>query len=121
MRSRSAVDDPAPGDSAHRDRGSVTAEFAAVMPAVILLLACCLGCLQVAGQQVQLQDAAAGVARSVARGGPPSAADHVAASFAISRRGDLVCARLTAPSRAPVTAVLGITLAASSCALGEGR
>ncbi|WP_309615851.1 hypothetical protein [Salinibacterium sp.] len=32
------------------NRGSVTAEFAVTLPAVILVLACCLSGLQVAGQ-----------------------------------------------------------------------
>ncbi|MDQ1576828.1 MAG: hypothetical protein QOH55_1978, partial [Microbacteriaceae bacterium] len=40
-------------------RGSVTAEFAAVVPAVLLVLAACLGGIQVVGQQVRMTDAAA--------------------------------------------------------------
>ena len=104
------------------ERGSVTAEFAAVIPAVVLMLACCLAGVQVAGQQLRLQDAAAGVARSVARGGPTSAAGQVpGVGIAITHRGDLVCARLSARSRSPAGTLLGLTLTASSCALGDGR
>ena len=108
--------------SAERERGSVTAEFAAVVPAAILLLACCLAALQLAGQQLGLQDAAADVARSVARGGPADVgAQAQGAAVAVSTRGDLVCARLSARSRSPAGTVLGLTLTASSCALGGGK
>jgi len=104
------------------DRGSVTAEFAAVVPAVILLLALCLGAVQVAGQQLQLQDAAADVSRSVARGGDASAAGRLpGARVATSATGDLVCVRLSMRSTSPVGTALGLTLTASSCALGGGR
>ena len=108
--------------AADSERGSVTAEFAAVSPAVVLMLACCLAGVQIAGQQLRLQDAAAGVARSVARGGSTSAAGQVpGVGIAITHRGDLVCARLSARSRSPAGTLLGLTLSASSCALGEGR
>jgi Flp pilus assembly protein TadG len=103
------------------DRGSVTAEFAAVVPAVMLLLVCCLAGVQVAAQQVRLQDAAADVSRSVARGGGTAAAARVGASVAVAQRGDLVCATLSARSRSVVGAALSVTLTASSCALGDGR
>ena len=105
-----------------RDRGSVTAEFAAVVPAVILLLALCLGGLQVAGQQLRLQDAAADVSRSVARGGDAGAATGLpGVTVATSAQGDLVCARLSMRAGSAVGALLGLTLSASSCALGGGR
>jgi Flp pilus assembly protein TadG len=103
------------------ERGSITAEFAAVVPAVLLLLACCLAGVQIVGQQVRLQDAAADVSRSVARGGGTAAAAHVGASVAVTHRGELVCATLSARSRSVVSGVLSLTLTASSCALGEGR
>jgi Flp pilus assembly protein TadG len=103
------------------ERGSVTAEFAAVVPAVMLLLAFCVAGVQIAAQQVRLQDAAADVSRSVARGGGTAAAAPVGASVAVAQRGELVCATLSAPSRSVVSGVLALTLTASSCALGEGR
>jgi hypothetical protein len=111
------------GDSAGRagsDRGSVTAEFAAVVPAVLLLLAFCLAGMRVTAEQVRLQDAAADVSRSVARGGGTAAAAHVGASVAVSDRGDLVCATLSARSRWLAGAPLSLTLTASSCALADG-
>ena len=103
------------------ERGSVTAEFAAVMPAVILLLACCLAGLQTVGQQLRLQDAAADVSRSVARGGGTAEAGRVGAAVSVTHDGDLVCARLSARSRSPAGVLLGLTLSASSCALGGGK
>ncbi|WP_411700533.1 TadE family type IV pilus minor pilin [Conyzicola sp.] len=103
------------------DRGSVTAEFAAVVPAIVLLLACCLAGLQIAGQQLRLQDAAADVSRSVARGGGSGQAAQVGASVSVTQSGDLVCARLSARSRSPAGTLLGLTLTASSCALGGGK
>ena len=117
MRSRSG---------AERERGSVTAEFAAVVPAVILLLACALVCVQLGAQQVMLQDAAADAARSLGRGDPRSVAAAQAAlsvpgaRLAASTTGDLVCATLTATSRSPIAGLLGVRLRARSCALDGG-
>jgi Flp pilus assembly protein TadG len=123
MRSRSGEGGRDRGHAGHggAERGSITAEFAAAVPAVLLLLACCLAGVQIAGQQVRLQDAAADVSRSVARGGGTAAAAQVGASVAVAHRGDLVCATLSARSRSVVGGVLSLTLTASSCALGEGR
>lgn len=111
-----------PEQGRERERGSVTAEFAAVVPAVILLLALCLGGLQVAGQQLRLQDAAADVSRSIARGGDAAAAaDLPGVRVATAARGDLLCAHLSMRASSPVGSALGLTLRASSCALGGGR
>jgi Flp pilus assembly protein TadG len=116
MRSRSAAD----------DQGSVTAEFAVVVPAVLLVLATMLGGVQAAGLQLRLQDAAADAARALGRGEHAAAvasrsAEQVAGAVLASElRGDLVCARLTAVPAGPA-AVLGLRLTASSCALGGGR
>ena len=107
------------------DRGSVTAEFATVIPAVVLVLAGCLACVQLAGQQVRLQDAAADASRALARGDASAASRATSlvpgARLASTASGDLVCARLTARANSPVGAVLGVTLQARSCALGGGE
>lgn len=101
------------------DRGSVTAEFAAVVPAVVLLLALCLGGLQLTSHQLRVQDAAAVAARVTARGEPGSASGYVAqlvpgASLSVDARGELVCAVVrAAPAAGPFR---GITLIGSSCA-----
>jgi len=106
------------GNRASGERGSVTAEFAAVIPAVILVLLLCLGGVQVGGQQVRLADAAAQAARSLARGDGLDQATSLArqlvgdAVVSVDQRGSAVCARLSAP------AALGITVTAGSCALG---
>ncbi|CAN5553461.1 hypothetical protein BH10ACT7_BH10ACT7_06450 [soil metagenome] len=103
------------------DRGSVTAEFAVALPAVVLVLAACVGGLQVAGHQVRLQDAAAVAARSIARGGgvgvAQARASRMVPGVSVTHRadGDLVCASLS------LAVPPGLTLRASSCALGGGQ
>ncbi|WAB84934.1 hypothetical protein OVN20_05110 [Microcella daejeonensis] len=106
-----------------RDRGSVTAEIAVAVPALVLVLAVCLGGVSAALMRAQAQDAAAVAARMLARGEPESTARaHVGrvlpgASLAPEPADDLRCARVTAHPR-----VLGIELAvaARACALGGG-
>lgn len=103
------------------DRGSVTAEFAVTLPAVVLVLAACLTGMQVVGQQLRLADAAAHAARSLARGESADAAAARAArevpGATITQRtdADLTCVTASAP------AALGLTVTASSCALSGGR
>jgi hypothetical protein len=104
------------------DGGGVTAEFAVALPAVLVVLACCLCALQLAGEQLRLQDAASIAARTIARGeGLGSAVIRVhslvpGASLARSDRGELVCVRASAS--ASLRFLGGIELGASSCALG---
>ncbi|WP_197059433.1 TadE family type IV pilus minor pilin [Cryobacterium sp. MLB-32] len=105
----------------------MTAEFATVLPAVILVLGCCLGAIAVIGQQVRLTDASADAARALSRGdavGPVSAlvvAEVPGALLAVESRGDFVCARLDAPSSVGLFSAWGLSLDATSCALGGGR
>jgi Flp pilus assembly protein TadG len=111
------------GDRGNRDRGSVTAEFATVVPAVLLVLACCLGGLQLAGTQLRLQDAAAAAARSIARGESAATAsaraDQLVAGARLARndRGGMACVRLSSRGAGPFAA---ITVTAASCALAAG-
>jgi Flp pilus assembly protein TadG len=93
------------------DRGSITAEFAAVIPAVMLVLAGCLVCLQLGSQQLRLQDAAAVTARALARG--DTAPSYAGAALATSQSGDLLCATLTLGAQPP----LFVELRAQSCAI----
>ena len=106
------------------ERGSATAEFAVLMPAVCLVLALCLSGLQLATRQVQVQDAAALAARSAGRGGDPATIVGLlvpGASVHSEARGNLVCARVDAPS-SPMAKLLGLaTVHATSCALSGGR
>jgi hypothetical protein len=107
------------------ERGSVTAEFAAALPAVLVVLACCLGGVQVVGQQVRMSDAAADVARLLARGDGAGPAAGLLASvgpgtvLAQERHGEFVCARLSAPSAFAPFAAAGLSLGARSCALSS--
>lgn len=106
------------------DRGSVTAELAIALPAVVLVLALCLSGFQLAGQQLRLQDAAALAARSLGRGDTPSSiVDRLVpgASVSGSRSGDLVCATVSIGSATALGDLAGIDLRASSCALAGGR
>ena len=108
------------------ERGSVTAEFAAVIPAVILVLAAALGCMQVAGEQLRLQDATADAARSLARGdgsGHASGRLHKAvagATFSVQHRGDLLCVTARARSSAGAGLLSLLTVRATACALDGG-
>ncbi|GGA70091.1 hypothetical protein GCM10011490_20900 [Pseudoclavibacter endophyticus] len=107
------------------ERGSVSAEFAASLPAVVLVLAVCLGALQVGGMQVRLQDAAADAARIVARGDSLAAAaarvERAAAGvdLAVTDEGELVCATLT--GSVAVAGLFSLPVGARSCALAGGR
>ena len=109
-----------------RERGSVAAEFAAVIPAVILILAFGLTSLQLASQQVRLQDAAADAARILGRGDSPALAAEVARRAAAGARietthtSGLVCATVAAPAPSSVGTALGLKLTARSCALDGG-
>jgi hypothetical protein len=104
------------------DRGSVSAEFAAALPAVVLLLGLALGSLTVGAHSVRLQDAAGLAARALARGEAQSAAQTMAgalapgAQLARTDRSRLVCVQLTARAPGLLSAV---ELKAESCALAE--
>jgi Flp pilus assembly protein TadG len=106
--------------------GSVTAEFAVALPAVIVVLACCLGAIGVASQQVRLSDAAADAARTLARGDPVAvAASRVRqvagqAQMTTSSSGDFVCVELTADAGIGPATLVGVRLRASGCALAGG-
>ena len=61
---------PPPGETWHRQRGSVTAETAVVLPALAVVLVLCLWSVTVVGQQLRCIDAARTGARALARGEP---------------------------------------------------
>lgn len=98
-----------------------------MVPAVLLVLACCLGGVQVVGQQVRLTDAAAVAARSLARGdGEASTADRVRqlvgpAQMRIEHGGDFVCVRLSVAVAFVPAASAGLSVAGRGCALSGGR
>jgi Flp pilus assembly protein TadG len=118
MRSRSR-------DDAAGARGSITAEFAVVIPAVVVILAACLGGVRLMGVQLQLQDAAAAGARSLGRGESLDAATNqahsavVGSSLSASTHGSLVCVTANAARHG---GLLGfIPVAATSCSLADGK
>ena len=101
----------------------MTAEFATVIPAVLLVLAACLSGMQLSIQQVRLQQVAATAARSVARGEHAGAASAMVtgSSLRIAHRGDLVCVTASAHGSTVVGLIGGFTVSASSCAFDGGR
>lgn len=106
---------------AEGDRGSVTAEFALALPAVVVVLAVCLAATQVATVQVRAHDAASAAARHLARGDRPMADALVArlipgAVVSAGSSGALTCATV-ATHAAGLLAAIGVS--ARACALTE--
>ncbi|RFA22828.1 TadE family type IV pilus minor pilin [Subtercola boreus] len=106
------------------DRGSITAEFAAGLPAVMIVLVLALAALQASTLQVRVVDAAAVAARTLARG--DSDADGAvnllvgAHSLSSTHEGDFVCATVSAPMSFGSLGLAGLEATARSCALGDG-
>ncbi|WP_244259395.1 TadE family type IV pilus minor pilin [Rathayibacter sp. VKM Ac-2759] len=102
--------------------GSATAEFAVVLPAVVVVLALCLGSVAASAQYVRLVDAAADGARSAARGDEAARPVHrvdAAASVGVAEDDGLVCVSVEASLR-PLPGV-AVPVSVRSCALGGGR
>lgn len=121
MRSRS----PADPRRSLRDgeRGTVTAEFAVVLPGVMLVLALCLGAVGVVAQQVTLGSLASSGARMVARGDDPAtmrARVTQAApgtTIAQSNSGAFVCVSLDRRAHFGPLGLGALVLSARGCAL----
>ncbi|WGD37078.1 TadE family type IV pilus minor pilin [Lysinibacter sp. HNR] len=104
------------------DRGSVTAEFAIVLPVAIAVLGICLAVVALIASQVRLTDAAADVARLLARHDDPTlitrrlAAIGGDVSVQQSRESGFVCVELSAPGfdSPPLNSVI---IFARACAL----
>lgn len=108
----------------------MTAEFAVVLPAVILVLACCLAAVAAMGFQVRLADAAAVCSRSLARGEPFEVAAQQVRTLVgdvrveTEHRGEFVCVTLSSTGSGkngvgPID-LLGFTASAHGCALAGG-
>ncbi|MEO3889137.1 TadE family type IV pilus minor pilin [Nonomuraea sp. B5E05] len=87
-------------------RGSVTAETAAMLPALMVVLAAALWAIQAVGAQLECVDAARAAARAAARGEPLSqvrdrarAATRADARIAVSRDIDLTKVQITVEVR----------------------
>ncbi len=116
-RSRAERESPRAGD-----RGTVTAEFAVTLPAIVLVLAVCLAALQLAGLQLRLTDAATAAVRQLARGDPDAARALATrlvpgSTLTVGSRSDLDCVTLVAGVRGVLAA---IPVTAQACALREG-
>lgn len=105
------------------ERGSVVAELAVALPAVLLALLLGVGALSAAATQVALQDAAADAARLLGRGEDSARAASVVhavhdARMASRDAGDLICVTASVDFR--VGRLISVPLYAQSCALGGG-
>lgn len=106
------------------DAGSVTAEFAVVLPAVMAVVVLTLGAMGATARQVRLEQGVAQGARLAARGEPDAlVGDAVTravgdARAVLEEEGDLVCVSATAP--AGLSLPVGL-LRARACALAEVR
>jgi Flp pilus assembly protein TadG len=105
--------------------GSVTAEFAVVIPAVAAVLILCVTGVRVESEQLQLQSAAAVAARSSARGDSEAVTSArlelllPLTRMSFTRRDGMVCAHVVRSPSDAIQSVLGLTLEASSCALAN--
>ncbi|MDR6973150.1 hypothetical protein [Leifsonia shinshuensis] len=100
------------------ERGSVTAEFAVALPAVVVCLALCLGAVFGAARYVGLAGSASAAARLAGRGDDPGSIGAGGAVRSIDHEGEMVCVTLT-DTAGTVLARLGIRLEAHACALDE--
>ena len=101
----------------------MTAEFAVVLPAVLLVLGLCVGAVNVVAQQVQLASLASSAARMLARGDDSAtmrariAAAAPGAQAAETPDGDFVCVGLERQARFGPVGLGTLTLNARGCAL----
>lgn len=96
-----------------------------MIPAVLLVLVCCLGAVQLVSQQLRLQDAAAAASRSLARGEDAGTASArvaqlvTGASLERNDHGGMICVRLVSPARSGVFAAVRVEAASCALAMGE--
>jgi hypothetical protein len=101
----------------------VTAEFAMVMPAVMLCLGICIGAINIAVQQVRLVDAAAVAARLIGRGDDATTVIDAsgAGEFDSSTVDGLVCVRLAVTHSLVGFEGFGVPSEANACAVSENE
>ncbi|PII84807.1 hypothetical protein BMH32_13670 [Leucobacter sp. OLJS4] len=113
------------GSLRHDERGSVTAEFAVVMPAILAVLALVLGGIMLAGRRIELVSASAELARLEARGDTVLASERErrlprGTSVSRERAGQLLCVHLRAAPGRGILSVLGISARACAAAHASG-
>lgn len=102
------------------EQGSVTAEFAVAVPAIVLVLAISVAGVGASVQSVRLQGAASAAAREAGRGDGIAVVGRLVPGATALRwsEGDLECVRLSAAAAfGPVV----FPLSAEACALGGGE
>ena len=108
----------------HRDLGSVTAEFAIILPAVILILLTGIQVLGLQTSRVKLIDLAAESARAIARGEDPSLVDELVAERSVGTKAEIqfldlsVCVVVSTNSR--IGGLLEIPISERACARKSG-
>lgn len=109
--------------TASGERGSIAAEFAVVLPAVLLVLVLCVGAASVSLERIAVQSAASAAARAAARGEAGGSVDAAVrasaagAAVALRREGDFVCASVTTVAGFAAARFVGVRISGSSCAL----
>ncbi|MBP1327016.1 Flp pilus assembly protein TadG [Leucobacter exalbidus] len=98
----------------HDERGTVTAEFAVVVPAVLVVLALVIGGIVIATNRLTLASAAADISRLEARGDTALAEERISQSGAgltinRERRGALLCITLHAGAQRGLLAALSVS------------
>jgi Flp pilus assembly protein TadG len=106
------------------DRGSVTAELAACLPVLVLVLALAVSAVTVAGSRVRVQDAAREAARAGARGDTAMAGRLAAdaapgATLHTVRNGEFVTATVTADVHPLASWLPALTVSGTATALAE--
>lgn len=107
------------------ERGSVTAEFAMVLPALAIVLALGATAAQCGVVEMRLADAAADAARMIGRGESAARAAaridtaQAGASMSVTRDGALVCVTASAVPPGGFASTLSLELSALGCALDD--
>jgi Flp pilus assembly protein TadG len=109
-----------------KDRGTVTAEFAVTLPAVLLLLAMLLTGAAAGITQLRLEEGARAGARALARGDHPAAVEKIvrtlsgaSASAVVAAEGEWLSVTVTDRVGGPLGASIPWTLTARASSRGE--
>lgn len=109
----------------HRDAGTATAEFAVVLPAVVLLIIVLTGAAAVGFSQLRAFDAARSAAREIARGEPQAAVvteakKHAGKASAVLVRSESGYSTVTVTIELPAAIIFINEVEASATARTEG-
>lgn len=109
-----------------RERGSVTAETAIVLPAIVLVIAALVGVITVVTAQLRCQDAAREAARAAARAETPNVVSELARRAApagsattVTTAGDQITVTVRARVRILGGLLSSVTVTSHAVALAE--